>query len=191
MTPQRFLFVDLETTGVDEDRDLILEFAGILTDLELNEVARYREVLGASGLDHIRGLMDDYVTRMHTENGLLDEVALASRNGRYSLDHNVTVWLREQTGSTGHVWLAGSGVAHFDRRFIKAQLPKLDKRLTYYAMDVGILRRACQVWAPDLPLPAPSKPHRAMDDIEGHLDEARYYKALLAGAMPPILEDPE
>lgn len=185
--PKLVLWIDLETTGTNELEDLILEVGCVLTDLELNEVDRRSRVINPEGWG-VDQLMDDYVTEMHTNSGLLDEIPRSDWTIG-TADTDLSKWVYEHAG-TDHVWAAGSGVAHFDLRFIRYRMPKLAKRLTYHTLDVGVLRRACQAWAPQLVPPDPDKPHRAMDDILEHLEEGRYYRRLLAGALPPVPDDP-
>jgi oligoribonuclease (3'-5' exoribonuclease) len=81
----------------------------------------------------------------------------------------------------GKITLAGSGVGCFDMQVIRAQMPELAQRLNYYVIDVGVVRRwlrdVCQVPVSDL---GPVN-HRALDDVQHHLAEARLYKN---GAAP-------
>ena len=88
--------------------------------------------------------------------------------------------LRQRCGGN-HVALAGSGVGHFDRRFIRAQMPRTDKRFTYWAYDLGVIRRLFDRVHPDLvrPLPAGGKAHRGLADALDHRAEWLHYEALL------------
>jgi oligoribonuclease (3'-5' exoribonuclease) len=73
--------------------------------------------------------------------------------------------------------LAGSGVEHFDRRFLKAHMPKLAAMLTWTPLDVGDVRRLASMagYKPSGAAPQADKNHRAEDDIRMHLEEARAY----------------
>jgi oligoribonuclease len=182
------LWLDLETTGVDESADPILEIGAILTSIEppFAELAEAQVVTGA-GLDpDWRDRMNATVLEMHTGNGLLAAVA-ESRSTVADAAQRIIAQLLEPHTRPHRVLLAGSGVGHFDRRFVAAQMPALDAWLQYPCLDVGVIRRGFGiVGRPDL-VPASgqgaAKPHRALEDARLHLTEWRHY-ALLFEDIP-------
>lgn len=189
------VWVDLETTGGNvEDGHVLLEVGAILTDAtpDLNVLDEYNVVLNnAMGSDEWANHADPVVVEMHTKNGLWAE---SDQSTRFPLEVDLAIcsWLDDNGIGTKHIGLGGSGVAHFDRRWIKACLPRFDRRLAYWALDVGVLRRLFML-AGRADLIAPSgdkalKPHRALDDARLHLDEARAYCAFL-GAFPGATDD--
>lgn len=161
------VWVDLETTGLDERKGVgeILEYAVVLTDLELNEIDSIEGVI-PHDMDWINDLMkvNDYVREMHTKNGLLEEVAQASRLfRRAAVDHErfkiTSMLLRHQMDDTIFV-IAGSSVS-FDRRWLKEHMPGLEKMLHYRQLDVSVYK----VGFPEIFGTATSDAHRAMADI--------------------------
>jgi oligoribonuclease len=115
---------------------------------------------------------------MHQENGLVDACAVTPHTlvqVDAELARHLAHWGKEH-----EYMLAGSGVGHFDRRFIRQQLPAVDAFLQYPAIDVGVIRRAMRMWAGDaLDFKMnEGKEHRAMADIEQHLAEALTYRSL-------------
>lgn len=187
------LFLDLETTGVDEDRDDIIEvgLSMVSTEEGYPEIGHFNRVIFPSDGAFLR-LMDKKVVReMHEANGLLAEI-LRLRDDDASLDSmrsnlrdvaqtDILEWLGLFTkGDTTHIPLAGSGVLHFDRKFIKKQLPRLDTRLTHWAYDVGVLRRSF-IKAGVKYASMDGKTHRALDDARVHADEWRYYQRVIGG----------
>jgi oligoribonuclease len=181
--PTRLLWIDLETTGSDERQDPILEIGAILTewDAPYDELGSQQMTVRPKG--EWAGRMDHVVTRMHTVNGLLAEVFREDPSGAEDYmtideaDRIVVEWLASHGLRPHEVVIAGSGVGHFDRRFIAAQMPKLDKWLRYYVVDVGAIRRFIETTGrTDLLYERPTnKAHRAMDDIVDHLTECRHY----------------
>lgn len=172
------LWVDLETTGTDENLDGIVEIACILTPLDLSEQLFNYQAVTWPGTDAINRLLaNEYVLNMHKDSGLYAEIG---DNGLDAANAAVTVvdLMRVHEVESHKVLIAGSGVAHFDRRFIKAHMRELDGYLAYPALDVGVLRRAAEMWGLDLhDYPEPErKTHRAMDDICLHLDEGRWFR---------------
>lgn len=186
--PRNFAFVDLETTGTDEDRDFILEVGVVITDLDLNEldrdswtVSHPRESGWAQRLD-----ANPHVHRMHTDNGLLEDV---KKDGRpVDQVEGGLAGLLGYYADGGRVALAGSGVGHFDSRFIRRHLPNVARLLTYWTIDVGVIRRTLHYCnAGHLVPDAPEKSHRALDDALHHLREARHYFDVL-GAPERVIE---
>jgi oligoribonuclease len=182
------LVLDLETTGTDERFDLILETAGILVSADtLVEVDRWN-TLHRITTEALRTL-DPYVHTMHTKNGLLDDLAKSTDFGTdASADSAWTAWLKDVTRSSKHVALSGSGVAHFDSRFLRLKMPHFTKALTYFTLDVGVVRRIATDLATVDPTILPDqnkKTHRAMDDAEFHLEELRFWVSVMKG-LPQV-----
>ena len=167
--PSYALFLDLETTG-SSDTDSIIEIGAVLTytDKVFTEIFEFHSnVFPRNG-----SFMSPFVRKMHEDNGLLNELELG--HGRWIPD--VEADLLNQIIEVIHndrLVLAGSGVGHFDRRFIKREMSTLDARMVYYPLDVGTTRRlACIAGVTNDP---PSKPHRALADARLALAEARMY----------------
>jgi oligoribonuclease len=187
-------FLDLETTGHDHELlGSILEVGVIITDPMLNTLAT-AEWLVEPAPGHL-DTMPSAVWKMHTRNGLLDRVAqVATRVHAVEAD---LAALLDRYGP-GKLALAGSGVGHYDSRWLRHHMPMAADRLTYWAYDVGVIRRFVTnllggewvggreggVWEPGLPslvaeLPPGGKPHRALADAQLHLDEMRHYRHVL------------
>ena len=71
--PQHLIWIDLEMTGLDPDRDVIIEMATIVTDSELNVLAE-GPVLAIHQSDEILAGMDEWNTRQHGGSGLTQRV---------------------------------------------------------------------------------------------------------------------
>lgn len=183
-------WVDLETTGTDEVRDDIIEFACVVTDLNLNAIWEYETVVrpeSSTWLERVYAV--DAVRDMHTANGLLGEIAAGAGEDLFDVDQFVTDTLRGVLSIEPHaIMLAGSGVGHFDSRFIKVKMSGFAKMLAYPVIDVGVMRRFLRdiCGRPDM-VPesgdGATKTHRAYDDIVLHLSEARYYRRALGEAF--------
>ena len=179
MRTAKYLFLDLETTGLHPGHDDILECAWIITDGSLREIRRGQMVL------HFRRIfpeaVDPFVTEMHTKNGLWAECE-TSVNDLCDLADvlagqiNSTEWVETRP------ILAGATV-HFDRSFLRHWVPDVERLLHHRHLDVSSLKMALRDVDPNLPKPASSAAHRAMDDIEYSLGEARNIYALLADVV--------
>jgi oligoribonuclease len=173
------LWCDLETTGSSEkDGDEIIEIGCILTTHDLIEIGDYTSVVKPSPLGLGRMMQNQIVREMHEKNGLLPEVLVA----RDALKpHKVAMelldFLDEGGAKKGKLVLAGSGVGHFDRRFIDRYMPQLSQYLRYWCIDIGVIRRAHDMWVgTTVSVENDNKTHRAIDDAYCHLREARAFR---------------
>jgi len=175
MSNQRefLLWMDMETTGLEPYVDDVLELAAVLTDTSLNELGTYESVVAVNRVTALhRMISNSAVEKMHRDNGLLD--ALRSKDlPRLGEVESEVVELIDRLAPNGTVYLAGSGVSHFDHHVIMAQMPALASKLHYAAIDVGSPRRMFQM-ATGSPLVTANdrKTHRAMDDVRCHLEDA-------------------
>lgn len=183
-------WIDLETTGADEQTGSILEIGCIVTDDQLRPLDRF-ETLVHPAPRHLDA-MSDTVREMHTASGLLDELEEARANpadGHYLGPDVADAKLRSVLGRwtvRGQIALAGSGVGHFDSRWIRRHLPITSTVLTYWTYDVGVVRRWLYTLVGCEPAPYTTKPHRAMADIADHLQEAVRYRDALRAASDVI-----
>lgn len=183
----QILWLDLETTGNTDD-DEIIEIGAVLTDESLNELSGYERVYRTR-----RSISDinPFVQKMHFDNGLWAETASATAYADdVGVEGDILGWLGQNGALKSPLPLAGSGVSHFDRKYIRKTWPRLDRRLTYWHYDVGVLRRFLRLYGYGLPA-FEGKAHRALDDARQHLEEARYYGLYLdlhtpGGAVLPI-----
>lgn len=180
-------WIDLETTSSDEHDGSLLEVGAIITDPHLRELTRVSTLVSPAP-GHL-DTMPEVVRTMHTESGLLDDLEAAEPHERPHPTHvdSMTRNLLDTHAIRGQVILAGSGVGHFDSRWIRRHLPRSSSRLTYWALDVGVVRRFLERIDPDLVLhqyPVDGKPHRALADAELHLAEWRAYRDAMREAAP-------
>ncbi len=182
MPEDLLLWVDLETTGSEVEKgDEIIEFAAILTTLDLDELSSHETVIMPRALGLGRMMLHPVVRRMHETNGLLEELLENDYPFVGQAERFILQWLDLEFSKMTEkpkLVLAGSGVAHFDRKFIDKYMPQLARRLRYYTLDIGVVRRAHRWWlGEDLSTANDGKTHRAMDDIRCHLAEAREFKS--------------
>jgi len=175
--------MDLEMTGLDPDRHVIVEIATIVTDDELNIVAEGPDLV-VHATDEQLAEMDDVVVRMHTDSGLLDrirssELTLADAGAR------TLAFLREHVPEARTVPLCGNSIGT-DRRFLARHLPEIEDHLHYRSVDVSTIKELAKRWMPELLAGAPAKvgTHRALDDIRESIEELRFYRRTLFVSGP-------
>ena len=167
--------MDLEMTGLDPARHVIVEIATIVTDDELGIVAEGPDIV-VHATDEQLAVMDDVVRTMHERSGLVQSIASST----VSLDDagvQTLEFLRTHITSPRTVPLCGNSIGT-DRRFLAAQLPEVDGFLHYRSVDVSTLKELCRRWYPDVYEHAPpkAKTHRALDDIRESIAELSYYR---------------
>jgi len=168
--------MDLEMTGLDAGRHVIVEIATLVTDDDLTVVAEGPDLV-VSATDDQLAAMDDFVRDMHTSSGLLTEITASELSlaeaGRITLD-----FIRQHVPKPRTVPLAGNSIGT-DRRFLAAYLPDIEEYLHYRSIDVSTIKELAGRWYPDALAAAPRKAggHRAMDDIKESLAELAYYRS--------------
>ena len=171
-------WVDVETTGLAKDA-LILEVAVVLTDRDLDEVARFESVV-AHSWNVLSGSFENlFVFDMHRDNGLIEDV-LAGTARTSEVEHSVRGFLSDHA-EKGSAPLAGSSV-HSDRAWLAHSMPSVESLFHYRNLDTSGMTRRAEWWAPKVSKKAPRSSdgnHRAMADILDTIALERYFKEAL------------
>lgn len=184
----RIVWVDLEMTGLDPSRHVIVEVAALVTDAELNIIDEGVDLV-VHATDAELAEMDDFVTQMHSDNGLLDDIKASTVSLAEAED--AVLGLVEKHCDPAHpAPLAGNSIAT-DRTFIRAQMPRLDAALHYRMIDVSTVKELSRRWFPKAYFNQPQKgmAHRALADIVESIRELDYYRrAVFVPAPGPDTE---
>lgn len=180
------LWLDLECTGSDEEFDEIIEIGAVMTDSSLLICSDpFEIVVRPSASAYERMTNNEIVRKMHTANELYGECADAP-DTIAEAESKMIKWLIENDvdQEDRRVILSGSGVSHFDRRFIRRYMPKAERFMVYPHIDIGVVRRFLDSSGvlPEADKPE-SKNHRALQDAYLHLGEACHYRAMLRQAF--------
>ncbi|HXY92156.1 MAG TPA: oligoribonuclease [Acidimicrobiia bacterium] len=177
----RFVWLDLEMTGLDVTRHAIVEIAALVTDSNLEPLDAGIDVIVHQPAEVLAG-MDDIVRKMHAKSGLTAAVEASTTSlaegGRQVLDY-----VRAHVPDAGTAPLCGNSIG-VDRRFLDAQLPELDRYLHYRSIDVSSFKELCRRWYPDVyrKRPAKEETHRALADVFESIAELRYYREAMLKA---------
>jgi oligoribonuclease len=168
-------WMDLEMTGLDPSRHVIVEIATLITDDNLQVVAEGPDLVISASADEMAG-MDDVVRAMHTKSGLLTAIE-ASTATLADAGEATLKFLREHIPEPGQVPLCGNSIGT-DRRFLATHLPDVESYLHYRSIDVSTIKELARRWYPTVFAGAPKKTgtHRAMGDILESVGELRYYR---------------
>jgi oligoribonuclease len=174
--PDVLVWLDMEMSGLDPERERIIEVATIITDGQLNEIAIGPELVIHQS-DELLAAMDDWNKKHHGGSGLVDRVK-ASDVTEAQAEEQTIAFINAHVPAKERPVLAGNSI-HQDRRFIRRFMPALEKRLHYRMVDVSTIKELARRWFPQLIAKQPAKKdtHRALDDIRDSIDELRYYRA--------------
>lgn len=170
---QNLIWIDLEMTGLDPERDVIIEIATIVTDSQLNVLAEGPVVAIHQSDERLAG-MDEWNTRTHGSTGLTQRV----RESRIDTAQAeaMTLEFLERWVPRGISPICGNSVAQ-DRRFLYRYMPALETYFHYRHLDVSTLKILAERWAPALKDGFSKKNvHLALDDIRESVAELRYYR---------------
>jgi oligoribonuclease len=169
------VWMDLEMSGLDPDKERIIEVAIIVTGGDLTVVAEGPEIVIHQS-DEILAAMDDWNRTHHGQSGLTERVR-ASMVTEATAEQEILSFLDAHVPTTSRPVLAGNSI-HQDRRFIRRYLPALDRRLHYRMVDVSTVKELAKRWYPGImdARPAKNETHRALDDVRESIDELRFYR---------------
>ena len=175
---QVLAWMDLEMTGLEPDKHVIVEIATLITDDNLEIVAEGPDLVIGHPPDAM-SRMDDFVREMHTRSGLLPLIE-ASTTTLEEAGERTLAFLKEHIAEPRTVPLCGNSIGT-DRRFLARFYPEIEDYLHYRSVDVSTLKELARRWYPEALTNAPKKArgHRALDDIRESLDELRYYRTQL------------
>ena len=176
MVADNLIWIDMEMTGLDPERERIIEMATIVTDSALNIVAE-GPVLAIHQSDTLLAGMDSWNTRQHNASGLVERVR-ASTVSEQEAEQETLAFIRQYVPK-GKSPLCGNSV-HQDRRFLWRYMPTLEAWFHYRLLDVSTLKELALRWAPQVAAGFQKESrHRARDDILESIAELRYYRANL------------
>ncbi|MCB0999057.1 MAG: oligoribonuclease [Acidimicrobiales bacterium] len=178
------VWMDLEMTGLEPSKHVIVEIATLVTDDELNVVAEGPDLVVHQPEDKL-ALMEPIVVEMHTKSGLLDAIR-ASTITLEDAGAQTLAFIKEHVPEARKVPLCGNSIG-MDRRFLDAYLPDIENWLHYRSIDVSSVKELVRRWYPGLSNGRPYKvgTHRALDDIRESVAELRFYRERVFVPSPP------
>ena len=179
------IWIDCEMTGLDLEKDVLVEIAVLVTDSELNVIGEGIDLVIAATPEQLAG-MNEFVTQMHTNSGLITEIP--SGISVSAAEDEIIKYLESASTVAGKSPLAGNSVS-VDRSFIARDMPRLNDYLHYRTIDVSSVKELARRWNAKVYFNSPAKTgnHRALGDIQDSIAELAHYRAnfLIAGAPLP------
>ena len=163
----------MEMTGLDPDRDKIIEIAIVITDSQLNPVAE-SPVLVVHQSDSVLDAMDDWNKSTHARSGLIEKVK-ASKLAEAEVEQRYLDFLVEHVPSRTTP-MCGNSICQ-DRRFLARHMPRLEAYFHYRNLDVSTLKELVKRWKPELAKGVNKQgKHEALADIYESIEELKYYR---------------
>lgn len=173
MKKATLLWIDLEMTGLDPEKDKILEVAAIATDMSLNQIATYEAVVKVNDELIKTRMVGDFWEKNATSR---DALIAQNASGKpvAEVERELLDFINTNFGKT--IYLAGNSI-HQDRKFIEREMPALNQKLHYRMLDVS----AWKIYFENAKHQKFVKPenHRALDDINGSIEELKWYLTFL------------
>lgn len=170
--------MDLEMTGLEPRRDVIVEIATLITDDHLNIIAEGPDLVLHASPEQLAGMVP-FVTEMHTKSGLLPEI-IASTITVEEAQARTLDFLKQHIPDPGSVPLCGNSIGT-DRRFLQEYMPELEAYFHYRNVDVSTIKELARRWNPAVldAMPEKETTHRALDDIRESIAELVHYRTTL------------
>ena len=173
MDASNLVWLDLEMTGLDADKERIIEAAMIVTDTNLNILAQ-SPIWVVHQSDALLAAMDEWNTATHTRTGLVERVKvsdLSEAEAEAQMLAFMSQYVPEKTSP-----MCGNSV-HQDRRFMQKYMPQLEAYFHYRNLDVSTLKELAKRWHPEVAKGVVKKgAHQALADIEESIEEMRHYR---------------
>jgi len=167
------IWIDLEMTGLEPDKDVIIEIATLVTDADLNTLAE-GPIIAVHQSDEILSGMDEWNTRQHGQSGLVDRVKASDTDTAAA--EQKTIDFLTQWVPAGKSPICGNSICQ-DRRFLANYMPTLEAYFHYRNLDVSSLKILAQQWNPSVANGVEKMgSHLAMDDIKDSVAELQHYK---------------
>ncbi|GHH46792.1 MULTISPECIES: oligoribonuclease [Gammaproteobacteria] len=172
----RLIWIDLEMTGLDTDRDSIIEIATVVTDAQLNVLAEGPEFAIHHPLETLQA-MDEWNRNQHQRSGLWTRVIESDVTLGQAEAHTVAFlqkWIK-----AGASPMCGNSICQ-DRRFLHRQMPRLERYFHYRNLDVSTIKELARRWAPAvLEGVTKTSSHTALSDVHDSIAELRHYRRFM------------
>ncbi len=167
------VWIDLEMTGLDPDKDRIIEVAVVVTDAQLGSRIG-GPVLAIHQSDAALDAMDAWNKGTHGRSGLIDRVKASSVDEAQA--ETLVIEFLQRHVSKGKSPMCGNSICQ-DRRFLARTMPRLEAFFHYRNLDVSSLKELARRWKPDIMAGfKKAQAHTALADIQESIEELAYYR---------------
>ena len=168
------IWIDLEMTGLDPDKEKIIEIATLVTDSDLNILAEGPNLI-ISQAKEILDSMDEWNQNQHGKSGLTEEV-IESNITEQVAEIETLDFISKYVGEKISP-MCGNTVSH-DRRFLSKYMPRLEAYFNYRHIDVSSFKEVAVRWMNEAQVYEKKGSHRALGDIKESVEELKFYKKI-------------
>ncbi len=169
--PTKYLWLDLEMTGLIPEKDVILEVAAEVSDVQLETLDSYEAVVAHDRDLVLRRMADNPWWKDYSENRDDFVAGLSKAKPLAIVEKELVTFVDHHFGSEPAI-LAGNSIQS-DRAFIKQWMPELELRLHYRMLDVTSWKVVMETMH-GVEFEKPEV-HRAYEDIQASIAELQYY----------------
>ena len=169
---KNLIWIDLEMTGLDPEKMVILEIAAVVTNNELEIIAKGPNI-AINYPDEILQSMEEWSMIHHKKSGLLDRVKSSSydcQKAEQEILDFISIHCKK-----GESPLCGNSIWQ-DRRFLIKYMPELESFFHYRNIDISSIKELVKRWYPDIPPYQKEKSHLALNDILESINELKFYR---------------
>ncbi len=171
---ENLIWIDLEMTGLDPEKERIIEIATLVTDSQLNILAEGPNIIVSQPKSLLEG-MDDWNQNQHGSSGLIDSVKKSVVTEQMA-EIETLEFISKYVGQKQSP-MCGNTVSH-DRRFLIKYMPRLESYFNYRHIDVSSFKEVAVRWMNEAQVYEKQGSHRAMGDIKDSVGELKFYKKL-------------
>jgi oligoribonuclease len=170
---QNLVWIDCEMTGLDPEKERLLEIAVIVTGPQLTP-----RIEGPVWVIHqsneLLNSMDAWNKGTHGKSGLIDKVK-ASTTSEADAEAGILAFISQYVPKSSSP-LCGNTISQ-DRRFLVKYMPKLEAFLHYRNLDVSTLKELSRRWKPEVYASfKKQQKHTALADVHESIDELAHYR---------------
>ncbi len=170
---ENLIWLDMEMSGLDTERDKVLEIATVVTDQYLNIIAE-GPVIVIHQVDELLNAMDAWNQATHAKSGLIEKVKQSLFDEAYA--SKVTIEFLKKHIAPNKSPMCGNSICQ-DRRFMAKHMPNLESYFHYRNLDVSVFKELSRRWRPELYQRfKKSSKHEALSDIYDSIEELKYYR---------------
>jgi oligoribonuclease len=166
------VWIDMEMTGLDPEKMVILEIASVVTDENLDIIAEGPNI-AINHPEEVLAQMEEWSMNQHKISGLLDRARVSNYDCRYA--EQATIKFLSAHCKRGESYMCGNSIWQ-DRRFLTKHMPDLEAFFHYRMIDVSSIKELFIRWYPSIPQYEKKEAHLALLDIYESIDELKYYR---------------
>lgn len=170
---EKLFWLDMEMTGLDVNKEVIIEVAAIITDFEFQELDQFEAVVRQP--QHYLDNMDAWNTEHHKKSGLTAKVPYGMAPDL--VEAKLCDLAKKHFPDTKNKPILAGNSINQDRLFIDKYMPEFSQRLHYRVVDVSswkVIMNTKYGYRYNK-----SNQHRALDDIRESIQELKYYTRLI------------